>query len=252
MTDEVSLFIDLENITSSMWNQYQQEIDPLALIEKARKYGLVSFARAYGDFSQPHLQRLENRLRVAGIEPFNCPAKQYGERVQSTVDGNVIMDLFEVVLDRPTVSIVLLMAGDRDYLRVVTRLRNRLGKRVVISGVPGTVSRDLVLAAGAEDPLEPATSEFDRTKVIRLIDAYEKSRHEGVLPIFSGVAQYLKYPGNAQAVNPLIVDRVLSDMVGQEMLVQEEVTTAEGKVVRTTRLDRDHPDVQAALADGAG
>ena len=33
MSGEVALFIDLENITTSMWNQYRQAIDPVVLTE---------------------------------------------------------------------------------------------------------------------------------------------------------------------------------------------------------------------------
>ena len=65
---------------------------------------LMGFARAYGDFSQPFLGRLESRIRVAGIEPFHCPTKVRDDRTQSTVDINVAIDLYEVALDRPSTS----------------------------------------------------------------------------------------------------------------------------------------------------
>ena len=96
MTGEAALFVDLENIATSMWNTYQQAPDPLKWVEKVRKYGLMGFARAYGDFSQPFLGRLESRIRVAGIEPFHCPMKIRDDKSQSTVDINVAIDLYEV------------------------------------------------------------------------------------------------------------------------------------------------------------
>jgi uncharacterized LabA/DUF88 family protein len=246
MIGEVALFIDLENITSSMWNQYKQGIDPTALIDKARRYGLVSFARAYGDFSQPHIEKLTNGLRIAGIEPFDCPAKVSGERTQSTVDMNIAIDLFEVSLDRSNVGTVVLMSGDRDFIRVVTRLRHRLGKQVVIAGVPGTVSRDLVSASGIEDPLEPLPSAFDLIAVVRLIDRYEQTRHPGVLPIWSGMSTYLRHPDNSPTIDPRIVDGVLSEFVARGLLRQSEETTPEGNVVRTTRHDPEHAEVATA------
>jgi uncharacterized LabA/DUF88 family protein len=247
MTEEVALFVDLENITSSLWIQYRQGVDPQAFIGKARKYGLISFARAYGDFSQQHMERLSNGLRVAGIEPFDCPVKVSGERTQSTVDMNIAIDLLEMSIDRPNVKTVVLMSGDRDFIRVVARLRHRLGKVVVIAGVPGTISRDLVAAADIEDPLEPLTSTLDHAAVLRLIDRYELSRHPGVLPIWSGLATYLRHPDNATTIDPRMVEGVLADMVDRGILRQAEETTPEGKAVRTTRLDRAHPEVQAAI-----
>src|SRR5581483_2656928 len=67
--------------------------------------------------------------------------------VQSTVDLNMLMDIIETVFDRPTIGTFVLMTGDRDFTRISARLKLRLNKTVIIVGVPGTVSRDLISAA---------------------------------------------------------------------------------------------------------
>lgn len=72
---------------------------------------------------------------------------------QSTVDLNMLMDIIETVFDRPTISTFILMSGDRDFTRIAARLKLRLNKRVIVVGVPGTVSRDLVAAAEQFIPL---------------------------------------------------------------------------------------------------
>jgi hypothetical protein len=46
------------------------------------------------------------------------------------------------------------MTGDSDYIRVITWIKNRFDKRVIVCGVPGTISADLVAAAGEADHLE--------------------------------------------------------------------------------------------------
>jgi uncharacterized LabA/DUF88 family protein len=66
---------------------------------------------------------------------------------QSTVDLNMLMDIIETVFDRPTIGTFVLMTGDRDFTRIAARLKLRLNKTVIIVGVPGTVSRDLISAA---------------------------------------------------------------------------------------------------------
>jgi uncharacterized LabA/DUF88 family protein len=66
---------------------------------------------------------------------------------QSTVDLNMLMDIIETVFDRPTIGTFVLMTGDRDFTRISARLKLRLNKNVIIVGVPGTVSRDLISAA---------------------------------------------------------------------------------------------------------
>jgi uncharacterized LabA/DUF88 family protein len=251
LSGDVALFVDLENVVTSLWNTHRQAPDPRKWVEKARKYGLVSFARAYGDFSQDHLRDLETRLRVAGIEPFACPVKQRGDRAQSTVDMNLAIDLYEVAQDRPNTDTFLLMAGDGDYVRIVNRLRLRLGKEVIIAGVPGSVSRALVEAAGGNaDPIDiakvPDDPEID-LEIVRRINEFELSRRNGVLPVFRWMAEYLKHERNWDLIPPELVEGKLSELKARGILRQELVIGSNGETVRTTALDRFHPLVEQAL-----
>ncbi len=77
---------------------------------------------------------------------------------QSTVDLNMLMDIIETVFDRPTISTFVLMTGDRDFTRISARLKLRLNKTVIIVGVPGTVSRDLISAASQFVALVPGSA----------------------------------------------------------------------------------------------
>jgi uncharacterized LabA/DUF88 family protein len=250
VSNEVAIFVDLENITTSMWKVFHQETDPMEWIVKAREYGPIGFARAYGDFSQGPLARLEPRLRVAGIEPFSCPVKVRDAGTQSTVDINIAVDLYEVALDRPNTDTFILFAGDSDYIRIVTRLRNRLGKRIVIAGVPGSVSRDLVMAAGEENPLEPVTAEFGpemETALIRLIDRYESSRKPGAYPTWRFMLDYIRHPLNAEVIHPNLVEGKLQDFINRGILVQRPVMLPDGREIRSTLLNRENTMVEEAV-----
>jgi hypothetical protein len=77
---------------------------------------------------------------------------------QSTVDLNMLMDIIETVFDRPTISSFVLMTGDRDFTRISARLKLRLNKSVIVVGVPGTVSRDLISAASQFVALTPIST----------------------------------------------------------------------------------------------
>lgn len=160
-TGEVGLFIDLENIRYSFLNVYQIEPNVSAFIEKARKHGRVSVAMAYADFNE-HPQWVRRGLDVAGITARDVPIRRFvregQERQKSSADLHMLMDIMETALDRPQVSTYVLMTGDSDYIRVITWIKNRFDKRVIISGVPGTISTDLVAAAGEADPLESETT----------------------------------------------------------------------------------------------
>jgi uncharacterized LabA/DUF88 family protein len=72
---------------------------------------------------------------------------------QSTVDLNMLMDIIETVFDRPSINTFVLMSGDRDFTRICARLKLRLNKHIIVVGVPGTVSRDLISAAEQFVPL---------------------------------------------------------------------------------------------------
>src|SRR3981081_46777 len=76
--------------------------------------------------------------------------------VQSTVDLNMLMDIIETVFDPPTISTFFLMTGDKDFTRISARLKLRLNKTVIVVGIPGTVSRDLISSANQFVPLVPS------------------------------------------------------------------------------------------------
>src|SRR5437762_467522 len=81
--------------------------------------------------------------------------------VQSTVDLNMLMDIIETVFDRPTISTFVLMTGDKDFTRISARLKLRLNKTVIVVGIPGTVSRDLISSASQFVPLVPVSNTTD-------------------------------------------------------------------------------------------
>lgn len=245
--DEVAVFVDLENIATSMWKSYGQQPDPSRLITHARQYGRIALARVYADFSTDFFHSLESRFRNANIEPFHCPAKVRGESIQSTVDMNMVIDMYEAAQDRPTIGTFVVMTGDSDYVRVVARLRHRFEKRVIVAGVPGSVSRDLVEAAGFEDPLQAAVvTSDDEAAIIRVLLRYEDSRYDGFLPTFRNAADYVKHPANH--IDPSIVESVMNQLVERGVLVQSLEETREGQPIRTTRLDRSNPLVAEAVA----
>ena len=68
------------------------------------------------------------------------------------------------------------MTGDKDFTRISARLKLRLNKTVIVVGIPGTVSRDLISSANQFVPLVPNGS----TGLI--------SGNTGTLPSISSVA----------------------------------------------------------------
>ncbi|GCE04115.1 NYN domain-containing protein [Dictyobacter aurantiacus] len=100
------------------------------------------------------VQHTGNTGHMPAVNPGNSTIVQ-STVVQSTVDLNMLMDIIETVFDRPTISTFVLMTGDKDFTRISARLKLRLNKTVIVVGIPGTVSRDLISSANQFVPLVP-------------------------------------------------------------------------------------------------
>lgn len=235
---DVAVFIDLENIRYSL-NHLGAELEPTKLMDKARKYGKIAVALAYADFSE-HPDWVRRQLDVAGIAVRDVPLRRYqtagGERLKSSADLHMLMDMMETVLDRPKVSTYLMMTGDADFIRVVTWLRNRYGKRVIVAGVPGSTSRDLVSAAGAEDPVEsppPAGPVDEGELVMRIV----RMMHERQPPLgfwtVKMLHQWTNDPRNAIPGTSSQHYDAIGAMLRDGLLRQHVVETGDRTVTRT-------------------
>src|SRR5215218_4038983 len=253
---EVAAFVDFENIRYSSINSFGREPDPLAWRDKALKYGLMAVARAYADFDQ-HPPPVRTRLDVAGFEAQHYPAKRTSdgsgrEKIQSRADLNFVIDVINTALTRPDIETFLLFTGDKDFIRLVTTLRNRLGKKVVICGVPGSISPDLVVAAGAEDTLQFAPSvDIDR-QIIQAIDAYVRQLHDGFVPTQSHMSRTLwRFVDRAILPSQHIEAKVM-EFLRKGILTKRQTINGQGQELVMTELNAAHPLVQDAVPGFAG
>lgn len=250
-TEELAVFVDFENIRYSTINSYGREPDPLAWRDKALKYGLMSVARAYADFDQ-HPPQMRTRLDVAGFELHHYPAKRTSditgrEKIASRSDLNLVIDIINTALVRPDINTFLLFTGDKDFIRLVTTLRNRLGKRVVICGVPGSVSPDLVIAAGEEDPVEVTQSADIDIAVIRAIDTYIGQLHEGFVPTQSHMSRTLWRFLDRTLLPSEHIEAKVMEFLRKGVLSKRQTINGQGQELVTTELNREHPLVARAL-----
>ena len=246
---EVALFIDFENVRYSMLNNYGQEPDPHKLIAKARRYGTVPVAYAYADFSK-HPDQYKRRFEAAGISRIDVPLRMLpGGKEKSAADLIMLLDIVDAVLDRPQISTFVLMTGDSDFVRISARLKNRFGKNVVISGVPGTISSDLIDSASLADPIEIEERRLGdpEARYVRLLgwidDHWETTT-------FMNIARYIAGPRHP--LGPVGLEdakAILNSLVRVDVLRQEMVDLDDGSTTRAIRLNRDHSFVQQVLAE---
>ncbi len=253
---EVAVFVDFENIRYSTINSFGREPDPITWRDKALKYGLMAVARAYADFDQ-HPLPVRNRLDVAGFEAQHYPAKratdnQGREKIVSRSDLNFAIDIINTALARPDIKTFLLFTGDKDFIRVVTTLRNRLGKRVIISGVPGSVSPDLVAAAGEEDPLHMSQSIDVDLAVIKAIDAYVRQLHPGFVPTQSHMSRTLWRFLDRTLLPSEHIEAKVMEFLRKGILTKRQTVNGQNQELVTTELNPQHPLVQQSLPGYAG
>ena len=271
-TEEVGLFIDFDNVRYSLLNERGKEIDPKDLMNKAKRYGRVVAAKAYADFSE-HPPEFRRSLEVAGIDVRDIPkgsgipkgSDLRSKSKKSSPEIAMVLDIFELLLDRPNINTLMLMTGDRDLIRIVTMARHRFDKRVVISGVPETVSRDLAAAADALDPLVPPIQEPAAPPIVvqappedvspvdvtdeelRLIRSVQ-FHHDRPYRSFNFLAEKAASERNPNRVGDLDMAKLaLEAAVREGMLLPEEVDTGMGYSITSYSLNEEHPKVRAAL-----
>jgi len=222
-------------------------------MEKARKYGPVAVAYAYADFTQ-HPSIYRRKLEVVGITPHDVPRRSPDVLNKSSADMAMLMDIIDCLLDRPYVHTLVLMTGDSDFIRVTARARNRFGKQVVIAGVPGSVSSDLIESADLSDPLGealvpttapvpssgPATS--DETRLLELI--LWLNGHRPYMT-FGFIRSHALSPHHSLGLAEERVTELLTDFKDREILIEGSLSTEDGRTLRTLELNREHPAVVA-------
>lgn len=255
---EVGLFIDFENIRYGMLNNFGVEPDPQLLMEKARKYGPVAVAFAYADFTQ-HPSMYRRKLEVAGITPRDVPRRSPDVVHKSSADMAMLMDIIDCLLDRPYVNTLVLMTGDSDFIRVTARARHRFGKQVVIAGIPGSVSSDLIESADLSDPVSvpgdaggpiaPPVVEGDQAAdELRLLQLIVWLNEHRPYMTFGFIRSHALSPHHALGFTEERVTELLSHFKELGVLIESQRIAEDGRTLRTLDLDLAHP-VLESIAD---
>lgn len=153
-TTNVSVYIDFENIAISLAeNGYVLNLEQLIerFVKQAQAYGHVVKMAAYGPWGQrgtlpPMMdnngreitEEAPTRLMLANIDPvFNLPGK-------NSADMRITRDvLIDVSHSDTSGDIFILASGDRDFSNIINTVVQH-GKEVIIWGVRGAISRQLV------------------------------------------------------------------------------------------------------------
>ena len=145
-------------------------VDIGAILDYASSFGTIVISRAYADWSLPVNAAYQRQLISRAVDltqMFPTSATKNGADIRLAVD--VVEDLFRL----DTITHVVIVAGDSDYISLAQRAK-RLDRYVVGIGVAGSVSSSLADACsefanyddlpGVEKPSKRARVEPVETK----------------------------------------------------------------------------------------
>src|SRR6266571_4204141 len=159
-----------------------------------------------GPLGYSNAQQVGNTGHMPSISSGGSNTIVQSTVVQSTVDLNMLMDIIETVFDRPTISTFVLMTGDKDFTRISARLKLRLNKTVIVVGIPGTVSRDLISSANQFVPLVPGGSITAGLPGNGGITQMSPSGNTGAMAAISPGTSPLPYQGGGMATPVDVLD----------------------------------------------
>src|ERR687896_2297925 len=153
MSEDLAVFIDWENIYISTVTEYKSRPNVSAILEKAREYGRIVAATAYADWTDGDFRQAPPTLYSNGISPRYISARYFPggksqKRRTNSIDVMLAVGCSDFLHTHPQVDTYVLGTGDGDFIPLVTLLRSR-GKKVVVIGVSEATSYHLIESADA-------------------------------------------------------------------------------------------------------
>jgi uncharacterized LabA/DUF88 family protein len=151
MPEDLAIFIDWENIYISTVSEYNAKPNVSAILEKAREYGRIVSATAYADWTDGDFRDAPPTLYSNGISPRYISARYFpggksSKRRTNSIDVMLAVECSDFLHNHPQVGTYVLATGDGDFIPLVSLLRSR-GKKVVVIGVSEATSYHLIESA---------------------------------------------------------------------------------------------------------
>jgi uncharacterized LabA/DUF88 family protein len=211
MPEDLAIFIDWENIYISTVSEYNAKPNVSAILEKTREYGRIVSATAYADWTDGDFRDAPPTLYSNGISPRYISARYFpggksSKRRTNSIDVMLAVECADFLHTHAQVDTYVLVTGDGDFIPLVTLLRSR-GKRVVVIGVSEATSYHLIESA---DDFISYASLLEEERAARARDKEPKKKAADPFKELVRAVEVLKTGGKT---------RVLGQ-VKQQMIVQ--------------------------------
>lgn len=148
---DVAVFIDFENVYVSVRDKLNANPNFEAIMDRCSDLGRVVISRAYADWYR--YPRVTSALYANAIEPIYVATYYYdkdlgrtGRAIKNSVDMNLCIDAMKTLFTNTNISKFVLVTGDRDFIPLVTSIRQQ-GKEVYVIGIGGAASTHLAQSA---------------------------------------------------------------------------------------------------------
>jgi uncharacterized LabA/DUF88 family protein len=211
MPEDLAVFIDWENIYISTVSEYNAKPNVSAILEKTREYGRIVSATAYADWTDGDFRDAPPTLYSNGISPRYISARYFpggksSKRRTNSIDVMLAVECSDFLHNHPQVDTYVLVTGDGDFIPLVSLLRSR-GKKVVVIGVSEATSYHLIESA---DDFISYASLLEEERAARARDKGSKKKAADPFKELVRAVEALKKGGKT---------RVLGQ-VKQQMIVQ--------------------------------
>lgn len=144
--DRIGIFVDVQNIYYTTRDAFSRQFNYRRFWQQISKQGNIEIANAYAIERKDDAQhKFQSALRHIG---FNVKLKPYIQRHDGSAKGDWDVGITIDVLDAaPDLDVVILLSGDGDFDRLLTKVSDSYQVNTQVYGVEQLTANSLRLAA---------------------------------------------------------------------------------------------------------
>ena len=229
-------FIDYDFWSSAVGNVYGIKPDVDAFNKLVREKYDVEKLYYFGRFSLPALEEEVNMIRAADGEPVDT---QDLDRIRDERTDFIMLEyIFKYVTGAKNIDTVILFTSDNQFMSVVSYLKERMEKKIVLAGVTKTLGGRFKLLADdiIEVPGEDAKRNIYYDMIIDNFRYIHRHKDKMIYPTFLSTITTVARLNEAPEEN---VRESLQELIDKKIIYKVEVAVNQGEnTVRVLRLDK--------------
>jgi len=231
------IFVDFEHWTIALDNKFEMRPDFPGLYNKISAKYDVKKTLVFGDFTQPKLRRELDSVREVTNDIIDTQNSS-DVIVKDFTDFIILDHIYRYAEEKPDTDVFILITGDGHFSSVITYLRIKKKKKVVIIGVRDEVSKKLKNVADEciELPLEEDEENYYKRLIIEnfiYLDGKTKTGKKNYITFTStsnAVALYNK-------VNENKIRGAMSLLIDEGILEKQVVVTDDNQSINTLAMN---------------